>query len=83
MRELGEGIRRMFEAMEQNDLEKPQLVSSGTFSVVLSNRSVFNQREEDWLAMFNSFEDYRDYRNGSSSQELTVRNCIRKIYIAQ
>jgi ATP-dependent DNA helicase RecG len=57
MRELGEGMRRMFEAMEQNDLEKPQLVSSGSsFSVVLSNRSVFNQREEDWLGLFNSFE---------------------------
>jgi ATP-dependent DNA helicase RecG len=55
MRELGEGMRRIFEAMQQNDLEKPQLVSSGSsFSVVLSNRSVFSQREEDWLGMFQS-----------------------------
>ena len=55
MRELGEGMRRIFEAMEQNDLEKPQLVSSGSsFSVVLSNRSVFNQREEEWLSVFRS-----------------------------
>jgi ATP-dependent DNA helicase RecG len=55
MRELGEGMRRIFEAMEQNDLEKPQLVSSGSsFSVVLSNRSVFNQREEEWLSLFHS-----------------------------
>ena len=57
MRELGEGMRRIFEAMEQNDLEKPQLVSSGSsFSVVLSNRSVFNQREEEWLSVFRSQE---------------------------
>ena len=55
MRELGEGMRRMFEAMEQNDLGQPRLVSSGSsFSVVLSNRSVFNQREEDWLSLFHS-----------------------------
>ncbi len=56
MRELGEGMRRIFEAMEQNDLEKPQLVSTGSsFSVVLSNRSVFNQREEEWLSLFQSY----------------------------
>jgi ATP-dependent DNA helicase RecG len=56
MRELGEGMRRIFEAMEQNDLEKPVLVSEGiSFSVVLKNKSVFNQREEDWLGLFQSF----------------------------
>ncbi|MEK7993872.1 MAG: ATP-binding protein [Planctomycetota bacterium] len=56
MRELGEGMRRIFEAMEQNDLGKPELVSSGSsFSVVLSNRSVFNQREEEWLSLFQSY----------------------------
>ena len=57
MRELGEGMRRIFESMEQYDLEKPQLLSSGVaFSVVFSNRSVFNQREEEWLHLFNSYE---------------------------
>jgi len=53
MRELGEGVRRMFEAMEQNDLEKPTLLSGGqSFSIVLSNKSLFTQREEDWLSLF-------------------------------
>lgn len=55
MRELGEGMRRIFEAMAQNELEKPQLISqANTFSVILSNRSVFSPREEDWLALFQS-----------------------------
>jgi ATP-dependent DNA helicase RecG len=55
MRELGEGMRRMFEAMEQNDLEKPALVSDDqSFSVILSNKSLFSQREEDWLSLFQS-----------------------------
>jgi ATP-dependent DNA helicase RecG len=53
MRELGEGMRRIFEAMEQNDLEKPTLLSAGqSFSIVLSNKSLFTQREEDWLSLF-------------------------------
>ena len=53
MRELGEGMRRIFEAMEQNDLEKPLLVSEGqSFSIVLSSKSLFSQREEDWLSLF-------------------------------
>jgi len=53
MRELGEGMRRIFEAMEQSDLEKPLLVSDGqSFSIVLSSKSLFNQREEDWLSLF-------------------------------
>lgn len=57
MRELGEGMRRMFEAMEQNDLEKPKLVSAAnSFSIILSNKSVFSQREEDWLGMFQDHE---------------------------
>lgn len=57
MRELGEGMRRIFEAMEQNDLERPVLVSEGSsFSVILRNRSVFNQREEEWLGLFQSNE---------------------------
>lgn len=55
MRELGEGMRRIFEAMALSDLEKPKLSSSSdSFSVVLSNRSVFNQREEEWLNEFST-----------------------------
>lgn len=55
MRELGEGMRRIFEAMALSDLEKPKLNSSSdSFSVVLSNRSVFSQREEEWLNVYSA-----------------------------
>ena len=55
MRELGEGMRRIFEAMEQSDLEKPTLLSDGqSFSMVLSNKSLFNQKEEGWLSLFHA-----------------------------
>jgi ATP-dependent DNA helicase RecG len=53
MRELGEGMRRIFEAMALNDLERPKLESAtDSFGIVLSNRSVFSQREEEWLNLF-------------------------------
>jgi ATP-dependent DNA helicase RecG len=53
MRELGEGMRRIFEAMEQSDLEKPRLLSDGqSFSILLSNKSLFDQKAEDWLSVF-------------------------------
>jgi ATP-dependent DNA helicase RecG len=82
MRELGEGMRRIFEAMQQNDLEKPQLVSSGSsFSVVLSNRSVFSQREEDWLSMFHSSGLSRLQKRivvaGMDGKELSPDNIFR------
>ena len=82
MRELGEGMRRIFEAMEQNDLEKPQLVSTGTsFSVVLSNRSVFNQREEEWLSLFQSHGLSRLQKRilaaGMQSKELSPADIYR------
>lgn len=82
MRELGEGMRRIFEAMEQNDLERPELVSSGSsFSVVLSNRSVFNQREEDWLGLFHSLELSRLQKRivvaGMDGKELSPNDIYR------
>jgi ATP-dependent DNA helicase RecG len=82
MRELGEGMRRIFEAMEQNDLEKPQLLSTGSsFSVVLSNRSVFNQREEEWLGLFHSYGLSRLQKRivvaGMDSKELSPDDIYR------
>lgn len=82
MRELGEGMRRIFEAMEQNDLEKPNLVLTGrSFSVVLSNRSVFNQREEDWLSLFQSYGLSRLQKRivvaGMDGKELSTEDIYR------
>ncbi|GAB4207747.1 MAG: helix-turn-helix domain-containing protein [Roseiflexaceae bacterium] len=56
MRELGEGMKRIFELMEQNELQKPTLYSNNTyFSVSLPNKSVFSEQQEQWLAMFEEF----------------------------
>ena len=56
MRELGEGIRRIFELMEQSDLHDPVLeVSSTDFSVAMSNKSVFTDKQEQDLALFDEY----------------------------
>lgn len=56
MRELGEGMRRMFQSMEENELQKPEIKSdSASFSVVLPNRSVFGERQEQWLSVFRGY----------------------------
>ena len=53
MRELGEGIRRIFAAMEFNEYQAPSLHSNGhSFSVVLHNRSMFDEAEERFLQQF-------------------------------
>lgn len=56
MRELGEGIRRIFSLMEKDELTKPELVSDKTsFKVVLSNKTVYSARQEAWLDLFSKF----------------------------
>lgn len=53
MRELGEGIRRMFQVMDRNELQPPTITSgAGCFTVTLTSKSVFSDREEEWLRMF-------------------------------
>lgn len=56
MRELGEGIRRIFDLMEQSELKKPKLYSNTTsFSVTLYHKTVFTGPQQHWLAVFDAF----------------------------
>ena len=53
MRELGEGMKRIFELMEQSDLQKPDLDTDSTsFTVTLYHSSVFNAQQLAWVGMF-------------------------------
>ncbi|PGH40586.1 MAG: hypothetical protein CRN43_02125, partial [Candidatus Nephrothrix sp. EaCA] len=41
MRELGEGMKRIFDLMSENELERPILYSNGLwFSVILNHKTV-------------------------------------------
>ncbi|KIM10379.1 MAG: hypothetical protein KU37_10575 [Sulfuricurvum sp. PC08-66] len=56
MRELGEGMKRIFGLMEEQELTKPELYSNGSwFKVTLLNKTVFNQKEIEWLNNFEQF----------------------------
>jgi len=56
MRELGEGMKRMFELMEESELDKPKLYTdSNSFSITLPHKSVFSSLQEQWLFMFQQF----------------------------
>lgn len=53
VRELGEGMRRIFDLMEESSLEKPKLYSNTvSFSVTLVHRSVFTPLQQNWLDLF-------------------------------
>ncbi|MEK3674771.1 ATP-binding protein [Paenibacillus sp. FSL R10-2771] len=56
MRELGEGMRRIFELMEEFELSKPNISSiDNYFSVTLYHKSVYSLRENEWINLFSNF----------------------------
>ena len=53
IRELGEGIRRIFELMSSNDMVQPKLLSgSKSFSISLYYKHVYTKEEQLWLDNF-------------------------------
>lgn len=57
MRELGEGMKRIFESMEQRDIEKPKLYSNtNSFSITLQNRTIYSHQQELWLSVFKDYQ---------------------------
>ncbi len=57
IRELGEGMKRMFELMEKKELQMPILYSNDIwFSITLPHKSVFSNRQQQWLSLFESFK---------------------------
>ncbi|WP_295213709.1 ATP-binding protein [uncultured Chryseobacterium sp.] len=63
MRELGEGIRRIFELMRNNDLEAPQFESKNkSFKVTLSQKHVYSKEEKLWLDNFSQLNLTREQK---------------------
>lgn len=53
MREIGEGVRRIFLLMKENDLIEPELRSEAdSFSITLHHESIFSERDQRWLEGF-------------------------------
>lgn len=56
MRELGEGMRRIFKLLQDSDLTPPVLASNADrFSITLSQQLVYTEKERLWLDNFNRF----------------------------
>lgn len=57
MRELGEGIRRIFELMREQELAAPQIESAhNTFRLSMPHQSIYTERELMWLELFKDFD---------------------------
>ncbi len=56
MRELGEGMRRIFKLLQDSDLAPPILASTpDRFSLTLSQQLIYTEKERLWLDNFASF----------------------------
>lgn len=57
MREMGEGMRRIYHLMRSQDLVPPELKSDpNNFSITLRHKSVFSETDQRWL---NGYKDLR------------------------
>jgi ATP-dependent DNA helicase RecG len=57
MRELGEGMKRIFDLMHESELERPVLYSNGLwFSVTLNNKTIYSAKQQEWLNLFRNQE---------------------------
>lgn len=61
MREMGEGIRRIFKLMKDNDFVPPALTNDANeFCITLQHKSVFSDADERWLKGFEGLDLTRD-----------------------
>lgn len=57
MRELGEGIRRIFDLMKEQELAAPQISSGqGRFTIAMNHKSIYSERELIWLQLFKDYD---------------------------
>lgn len=63
MRELGEGMRRIYELMKSNDLTAPELYAdNNVFSVTLHHKYIYSKEQKIWLDSFDKFELSREQK---------------------
>ncbi len=57
MREIGEGMKRIFTVMSERELDKPKLYSNTSwFTVTLFNKSVYSEKQLEFLKMFEEYK---------------------------
>lgn len=86
MRELGEGMKRIFSLMQEQELEKPELYSNGLwFRVTLSNKTIFSNRELEWLQQFDKYNLSKNQKQiillGLGDKEISSNDIFRALNI--
>jgi ATP-dependent DNA helicase RecG len=57
MREMGEGIRRIYRSVRESELVDPEIRSGvNSFSITLFHKSIFSPRDVQWLDGYNDFD---------------------------
>ena len=87
IRELGEGIRRMFELMKSNELVEPQLSSPNkSFIVTLFYKFIYSKEEKLWLDHFESFQLSREQKTvvrlGMNNRLISPKEIFENVGIA-
>lgn len=63
MRELGEGMRRIYQLMQENELTPPELRGSqDSFSITLFNKPIYSNKEAFFLEQFDRFNLDKDMK---------------------
>lgn len=63
MRELGEGMRRIYDLMHRNELASPTLESSSDgFKIILTHRPLYSAKDLLWLSQFEQFDLDREQK---------------------
>ena len=61
MREMGEGMLRIYATMKNRDLAPPELETDATkFDIVLHHKSVFSPKDQEWLQAYSLYNLSRD-----------------------
>lgn len=84
MREMGEGIPRIFRALEDRDMVPPDFTANPyRFSITLHNRSIFSQKDRAWLESFEGIPISRDeqrvlvfVRNGKEVSPAAIQSAL-------
>lgn len=57
MREMGEGIKRIYEILNDSEIGSPILESKeNSFSLTIENKSIYSAKELEWLSLFDSYK---------------------------
>jgi len=86
MREMGEGMLRIFATMRGLDLVPPELTADiSKFEIVLHHRSVFSPKDQEWLQAYASYNVSRDEQRtillGRDGHFLSTNEIVKAIGI--